>query len=212
MGKFSRRPRGAQTRLDRAAVPDTRAAPKETERLRGVTPTGRGTTRVDIHGLLRDWAHRWGLPDFGQSVQIEWGRRFRLALGRVHLNRRVVRLSEALAVAPPAVLLEVLCHEVAHLAASDLHGRHCRPHGPEWAALVRAAGFEPRRWIPWSLPRPPSARQTAARVRRYIHRCPVCQLHWTAGRPVRQWRCAPCVAAGLSGHLDITPATRPRRP
>jgi predicted SprT family Zn-dependent metalloprotease len=177
-----------------------------------MTPTGSRTIEQNVLALLGHWGHRWGLPGFSQTVRIEWARRFRRSLGRVHLDRRVVRLSEALAVAPPEVLLEVLCHEIAHLAASDLHGRHCRPHGPEWAALVRAAGFEPRRRIPWSLPRPPSAQQTAARVRRYIHRCPVCQLHWTAGRPVRQWRCAPCVAAGLSGHLDITPATLPRRP
>jgi predicted SprT family Zn-dependent metalloprotease len=177
-----------------------------------MTPTDR-TTLARIPALLRDWGHRWGLADLGRSVQVEWGRRFRRSLGRVHLDRRVVRLAEELALAPPELLREVLCHEIAHLAARDLHGRHCRPHGPEWAALVRAAGFAPRRRIPWSPPSSPSQpKRAGARARGYIHRCPVCHLRWTAGRPVRQWRCPACVAAGLSGQLEITPPPALQRP
>jgi predicted SprT family Zn-dependent metalloprotease len=166
-------------------------------------PTGGGTLEANIQGLLRDCAGRWGLQGFERRVRIEWSSRFRRSLGRVHLERRVVRLSAELAVAPITVLLEVLCHEVAHLAARDLHGRRCQPHGPEWVALVRAAGFEPRRRIPWSAPSPP-ARRSAARRQQYIHRCPVCQLRRAAWRPVRQWRCAACVAAGLPGRLEIS--------
>jgi len=162
------------------------------------------TIEVNIHGLLQDWGLQWGLPDLARSVRVEWGRRFRRSLGRVHLDRRVVRVAVELAIAPTEVLREVICHEVAHLAARDLNGRHCRPHGPEWAALVRAVGFKPRRQIPWPAATSSPGRPTAGR-RRYIHRCPVCQLHWTAGRPVQQWRCPACVAAGLSGQLEITP-------
>jgi predicted SprT family Zn-dependent metalloprotease len=120
-------------------------------------------------------------------VQVEWGRQFRRSLGRVHLDRRLVRLSVELAAAPIAVLHEVLCHEVAHLAARDLHGRHCQPHGPEWMTLVRTAGFEPRRRIPWSAPSAPS-RRTPTRRRRYIHHCPVCQLQRIAWRPAARCR------------------------
>src|SRR5215470_20438026 len=134
-----------------------------------MTPTGGATLEADVQGLLRVCADRWGLQGLEQRVRIEWSHRFRRSLGRVHLERRVVRLSAELAVAPITVLLEVLCHEVAHLAARDLHGHCCQPHGPEWVALVRAAGFEPRRRIPWSAPSPP-ARRAAARRRQYIHR------------------------------------------
>jgi predicted SprT family Zn-dependent metalloprotease len=168
-----------------------------------MTPTGGGMIEMTIRSLLRDCGARWGLRGFAESVRVEWGRGFRRSLGRVHLERRLVRLSPELAVAPIAVLLEVLCHEIAHLAVRDLHGGRCRPHGPEWMALVRAAGFEPRRRMPWAAPSPPS-RRVAKRRRQYIHRCPVCQLQRTAWRPVRQWRCAACVAAGLSGQLEIT--------
>jgi len=166
-------------------------------------PTGGGTIQMNIQHLLRDCEALWGLRGFEQGVRVEWGRRFRRSLGRVHLERRVVRLSTELAVAPISVLLEVLCHEAAHLAASDLYGRRCRPHGPEWGALVRTAGFEPRRRIPWPATSPPSQR-TVARRRQYIHQCPVCQLRRMAWRPVPQWRCAACVAAGLPGRLKIS--------
>jgi predicted SprT family Zn-dependent metalloprotease len=97
----------------------------------------------------------------------------------------------------------VLCHEVAHLAARDLYGHGCQPHGREWVALVRAAGFDPRRRIPWSAPSPP-AQRTAPQRRQYIHRCPVCHLQRIALRPVRRWRCAACVEAGLPGRLEIS--------
>ncbi len=169
-----------------------------------MTSPGAGRLGLDIHRLLRDWARRWGLRRFEQSVRVEWSQRLRRSLGRVHLERRVVRLSADLTMAPIAILLEVLCHEVAHLAARDLHGRRCQPHGPEWVALVRAAGFEPRRRIPWSTPSSP-IRLAATRPRQFMHRCPLCQLQRMARRPVPQWRCAACVAAGLPGRLEITP-------
>src|SRR5262245_46322387 len=112
-------------------------------------PTDRERAEVNIDGLLQDWGRRWGLPHLGQCVQVQWGGRLLRSLGRVYLDRRVVRLSRKLERAPITVLREVLCHEVAHIAVRDLHGRDCQPHGPQWAALVQAAGFEPRRRIPW---------------------------------------------------------------
>ena len=175
-----------------------------------MTRDGDRTIEVTIRELLEDCGARWGLRGFAESVRVEWGRGFRRSLGRVHLERRVVRLSPELAAAPTVVLLEVLCHEIAHLAVRDLHGSGCRPHGPEWMALVRAAGFEPRRRMPWAEPSPPS-RSVAARRRPYIHRCPVCQLQRIAWRPVRQWRCAACVGAGLSGRLEISSPPLRRR-
>ena len=171
-----------------------------------MTPRRGRTLEISIQSLLVDCGDRWGLPGFEKTVRIEWSRRFRRSLGRVYLERRVVLVSAELAVAPLTLLLEVLCHEVAHLAAWDLHGRRCQPHGPEWVALVRAAGFEPRRRIPWSAPSVPSKR-VIGRRRRYVHRCPVCHFQRTAWRPVGQWRCGACLAAGLPGQLEISSMT-----
>src|SRR5262245_7642576 len=41
-------------------------------------------------------------------------------------------------------LLEIISHEAAHVVVWEHSGRAVRPHGPEWAALMRAAGLEPR--------------------------------------------------------------------
>ncbi|MGH7333365.1 MAG: SprT-like domain-containing protein [Candidatus Rokuibacteriota bacterium] len=211
MGCYASTDRGsaedpAASRCGRASSP----TPRRCVSVLHMPPTGSETLEVNRHGLLQDWGHRWGLPALGQSVQVEWGRRFRRSLGRVHLDRRLVRLSAELAAAPITVLHEVLCHEVAHLAARDLHGRHCQPHGPEWVTLVRAVGFEARPRIPWSAPPSPSHR--IAPRRRYVHHCPVCHFQRAAGRPVRQWRCAECVAVGLSGRLEISSLPTRQRP
>jgi predicted SprT family Zn-dependent metalloprotease len=165
--------------------------------------TGSLGLQIDFRRQLRAWGLRWELRDLHRSVTVEWTRRFRRALGRVHLERRVVRLSSKLAKAPNEILLEVLCHEVAHLAVGDLYGRRCQPHGREWAALVRAAGFEPQSTIPWPPPLARPASSTTIR-RRYVHRCFVCHVQRTAWRPVRQWRCAACRRAGLDGRLEIS--------
>jgi len=158
---------------------------------------------------LRRWGARWGLERLDKSVRVEWSPRLSQSLGRVHVDRRLIRLSTQLAAAPRRIVREVFCHEVAHLAVRDLHGRHCQPHGPEWMALLRAAGFEPRRRIPWSPPPKRSKRRVLQR-RQFIHRCPVCHLQRSAWRPVPQWLCADCVAAGLSGRLEIlSPSKHP---
>ena len=39
------------------------------------------------------------------------------------------------------------------------------------------------------------------------HWCPVCQSSRKARRPVKAWRCAACVAAGLDGTLEIARRT-----
>jgi len=100
-----------------------------------------------------------------------------------------------------AKLRELLCHEAAHLAVHLLHGPNCRPHGPEWQALMRQAGFEPRATIVSScrVMRPKPARAAV----NYEHVCPVCQTRRVAKRPVPAWRCAACVADGLDGKMTI---------
>lgn len=113
--------------------------------------------------------------------------------GRIELSARALRM--------PARLPELLCHEAAHLAVFALHGPDCRPHGPEWQALMRQAGFEPRATLVSAcrVMRPKPAPVSA----RYEHVCPVCHTSRTAKRPVPRWRCAACVAAGLDGTLTI---------
>ena len=120
-----------------------------------------------------------------------------------------MRLNGRLRDAPAELLVEVLCHELAHVVAYELNGRNCRPHGPEWASLMRQAGYAPRIRIDIrDLPVDYAAWLSAQIARRasteFVHRCPVCQASRIAGRPVRRWRCLRCREAGLDGVLTIT--------
>ena len=148
---------------------------------------------------IHRWLEVWSTPKLVHEATIEWSHRLTRSLGRCYPERRLIRLAPSLNDAPRALLEEVLCHELAHLAAREIHGPQIRPHGPEWKALMVEAGFEPKT----KLPAPTNARAKPPRNSLYTHRCPVCHLSWTAKRCMRRWRCAECVAAGLDGTLEI---------
>jgi len=95
-----------------------------------------------------NWAEAWGVPGLESRLAISFSTRMSRSLGRCHPERKLIRLAGWLREAPDALLAEVLCHEVAHVAVHELHGRDCRPHGKEWKALMRSAGFQPRTRIP----------------------------------------------------------------
>jgi predicted SprT family Zn-dependent metalloprotease len=126
----------------------------------------------------------------------------RTTLGRCHPERAEVRIASFLLDASESLQREVVCHEVAHAAVHELHGRAARPHGREWKVLMRAAGYEPRVRFPAELlaqlPAPARGQRIA-----WEHRCPVCHAVRLAGRPVRQWRCSRCLGAGLPGEVVI---------
>ena len=162
----------------------------------------------DILQGIRNLARVWGVPRLEQCARVEFSPRLSKSLGMAYPWLGLVRLNPVLA--GPAhrhLLAEVLCHEVAHVAVYELHGPRRRPHGPEWAALVRAAGFEPRSRMHLE-GGPPTVRPRLPRPGPvFVHRCPVCGMERSARRPCPRWRCAACVAAGLEGRLLVT--TRP---
>jgi SprT protein len=152
---------------------------------------------------LERWLDLWDVPHLDARSRIEWSPRLTTSLGRCYPDKKLVRIASHLERAPDGLLNEVLCHEMAHLAVRELHGRSARPHGPEWKALMEKAGFEPRT----RLPSPEGALPPRRRRRSpylYVHRCPVCQLARSARRLMSRWRCAACVASGLEGRLAIT--------
>lgn len=142
-------------------------------------------------------------------VRIEFSSRMRRSAGRALPERGIVRLAWWLQDATPTVRDEVLCHEVAHIAARLIHGSKIRAHGPEWKALMRRAGYEPRVRLDPRLYSdlgngyPAAPRTGRATTMVYVHRCPVCQAARIARRTVRGWRCAACVDAGLDGALEV---------
>lgn len=146
--------------------------------------------------VLSKWAKSWRTPSLPQRVRISFSFRLRKSMGRVRPQSGIISLNAKLDSAPRAVLLEVLCHEAAHVATFLLHGLDAKPHGPEWRVLVRAAGYQPStslkcRW----LPQPPAARE---RSDRHCYRCPVCQADYFVRRRNSHLHCSTCLRAGVT--------------
>jgi predicted SprT family Zn-dependent metalloprotease len=171
---------------------------------------------TDTAGLLPDWsrharkwAELWGLPGLEAGIRVSFSARLTRSVGRCRAQTGEIVLHPSLRRASSRHRAAVLCHEFAHVAAYQLHGRVVRAHGPEWAALVAAAGFAPKTRS--SLPRSITIRRTpVARTHtqlQVVHACPVCQTTRLARRAVPAWRCAECVRAGLEGRLVITRRT-----
>jgi len=73
--------------------------------------------------LIRRWTRRWGAPALAREIACQWSPRLRRSLGRAYPERKLIRLSRLLQEPQYASLFEeVLCHEVAHIAAFHLHG------------------------------------------------------------------------------------------
>jgi predicted SprT family Zn-dependent metalloprotease len=93
---------------------------------------------------------------------------------------------------------EIITHEAAHVVVWDRSGRAARPHGQEWSALMRAAGFEPRATLVRCGLR--IGGRGHVRVR---HFCSVCHFSRIAKRRMPRWRCPECRAIGLEGKLEV---------
>ncbi|MEI8360441.1 MAG: SprT family zinc-dependent metalloprotease [Deltaproteobacteria bacterium] len=112
----------------------------------GVTPEATADRDFEAHcrALVVGFATTWARPGLEETITIELSTRLTRAIGRAMPRSRRIRLAATVAEAPDTTIAEILCHEVAHIVAWDLFGASARPHGREWAALMRAAGFEPR--------------------------------------------------------------------
>ena len=150
--------------------------------------------------FLQSWCRAWGVADLAPRISVEISTRMTRSLGRCYPDQKLIRIAQFVLDQSKELFQEVLCHEAAHLAAYEIHGRTIRPHGPEWKVLIQQAGYEPKVKLSGDCAfptRPPRSNL------RYEHRCPVCQATRFAKRPMRRWRCAQCVKSGLSGRLEI---------
>jgi predicted SprT family Zn-dependent metalloprotease len=156
----------------------------------------------ELREWLEKWAQTWSVPELPERCTVRFDRRLRRSLGRCLPERLELKLAQWLETGPEALLREVLCHEAAHAAVHLLHGAGVRPHGREWRALMRAAGFEPRTRLPQAdLPAHLAVQARAATP--WQHLCPICHATRRARRPMPHWRCRTCLAARLDGRLVI---------
>jgi predicted SprT family Zn-dependent metalloprotease len=161
-----------------------------------------------LRSLIAHWGAAWGLPDLADQVSISFSRRLTKSLGRCRPSTGRVTLRADLKQENPERLAEVLCHEVAHVAAFRLFGRAAAPHGAKWKQLVASAGYPPEVRARDVTPSQSPVHQPSPTLP-YEHRCPVCQNVRYSRRPVGRWRCAECLDAGLSGEFVIIRHSRP---
>ncbi len=172
--------------------------------LRAMAAAAQADLGTQCRAILRDLSKLWAFAGLAETVEVQVSARLTRALARVAMDKRVVRLAEAVATGPATALREVLTHEAAHVVVHARHGRKARPHGREWAELMRKADYTPRARVAaqeLGLTMPKPRRRNERYV--YEHRCPVCHGRKLAGRPVRQWRCMICLGVGLSGELEV---------
>lgn len=152
---------------------------------------------------INRWSSEWGVPNLARSVSFRINGRLRKSIARWAINAQCVEVGPRF-FSPDLNHGAIICHELAHATALAKHGHRVRAHGPEWSALVRAAGFDPHSYKVGSRAQAVARRPRANPSRIYEHRCLVC--HWVryGRRPVRAWRCMECVEIGLGGELEIT--------
>ncbi len=158
---------------------------------------------AEYRSYLERWGWLWELPDLADQVRIEISGRLRTSIGLCYPERSLIRLHPVVRKLDEPVFLEILCHELAHVAVHRHFGRACQPHGREWSNLVETAGFNARTRLPqgtiFTTPEQRATRKTVL----WHHRCPRCKAARTARRPVYTWRCATCRTYGHSGKLEI---------
>jgi predicted SprT family Zn-dependent metalloprotease len=94
---------------------------------------------------LREWSVLWNYTALPRTLNIVFNQAETSVMGTCHVASDTVFLSGAL-LQPQneSLLLETLCHEASHWMAFRRFGLGIEPHGPEWQAYMRRAGYEPR--------------------------------------------------------------------
>ena len=154
--------------------------------------------RVDV-AYTKALAKLWRHPPTA-DLRLRVNPRLTSTVARWVSSTDVIELSPAATERSAAAQREIICHEAAHRVVRDRHGTPAQPHGPEWQALVKAAGFEARA----TLVKCGESRRRSLNTFTYRHVCPVCQYSRRAKRRVSGWRCPECRAIGLEGRLRVS--------
>ena len=177
----------------------------------------RPTDARRAEGILRRLGALWKAPAL-TDIRVALNPRLSRTLGRLVGRPWRIELGPRALVSVKR-LREVVTHEGAHAALAANTGP-TPAHGPEWRRLMALAGYPDARGAHWrchtgAAQSPQQKQQPKPKTRpaiTYDHWCPVCQSSRVGRRPVKAWRCAACVAAGLDGKLEITRrATKPAK-
>jgi predicted SprT family Zn-dependent metalloprotease len=106
------------------------------------TKSSRADNRLGCQYLV-SLARTWDQRRIAR-LQIVINPRLKSTLARWVPPEDVLEVSLAAQTRGKRLFREILCHEAAHVVVWHESGPSARPHGPEWAALMRAAGFNAR--------------------------------------------------------------------
>jgi predicted SprT family Zn-dependent metalloprotease len=159
------------------------------------TKSSRADNRLGCQYLV-SLARTWDQRRIAR-LQIVINPRLKSTLARWVPPEDVLEVSLAAQTRGKRLFREILCHEAAHVVVWHESGPSARPHGPEWAALMRAAGFNARA----TLSRCGHRRKPTGTVR-VRHLCAICHFSRLAKRRMPHWRCPECTAIGLDGRLQ----------
>src|SRR5262245_2368048 len=85
---------------------------------------------------MKHWGELWKLPGIEKRIQINFNARLKSSLGRSNVRKGTISLNLILKLQDRQKLLEVVCHEAAHVAVFEIYGKNTKPHGQEWQRLV----------------------------------------------------------------------------
>ena len=152
--------------------------------------------RID-NAHLMSLARVWNKPRV-LRLQIAVNPRLKSTLARWRPPSNVLEISSTARSRSSRALREIIAHEAAHVLVWERFGHLAQPHGPEWATLMRSAGFEPRATHVRC-----GQRRRARNGNRVRHFCAVCHFYTFAKRRIPSWRCPNCRSIGLEGMLNV---------
>ena len=148
-----------------------------------------------------DWASLWGVPELLEGMSVQRNCRLKTTVARWIEEKKCLELGPRF-FGLKQHQSDVLCHELAHAAAVQLHGKDISPHGPEWCTLIKAAGYLPSSKLQIARYKTEMSGKRKSSTQ-YEHRCPVCHAVRYAKRRMISWKCIECVRSGLTGQLEI---------
>jgi predicted SprT family Zn-dependent metalloprotease len=145
-------------------------------------------TSGELHDYGEELLALWDATEISGAWRAEWNSRMRTRAGVAYLEALRIELNPRLLARHPEQVSECLAHELAHLVVHRRHGRAASAHGPEWAALMKIAGFAPSRVHHFD------TRGLKQERRRYVylHQCVACGAHWIARKVRRDLVCRDC--------------------
>ena len=149
---------------------------------------------------LKSLAEIWGEPRI-RTLRVQVNSRLRSTVARSKLSSNTLEINKRVSKRSATSQREIMCHEAAHHVVWRRYGTTVNPHGAEWAALMRSAGFKPRATFIKCGEFSRRQRMPVA----FRHTCPVCHFSKRARRRMTLWRCPECSSIGLHGELNIEP-------